>query len=74
MDDKVVWDVVAESLRARGQDVMRVPPEVLQSMYSEVQRVLASDEPNAAAATTPSATVAAAPAAGRIDDDGWLNS
>ena len=69
MDDKVVWDVVAESLRARGQDVMRVPPEVLQNMYEEVQRVLASDEPNAAAATTPYA-----PAAGRIDDDGWLNS
>lgn len=62
MDDKVVWDIVAESLRARGQDVMRVPPEVLQSMYSEVQRVLAS------------ATAANAPAAGRIDDDGWLNS
>tara|TARA_B100002051_G_scaffold271274_1_gene305670 strand:- start:258 stop:455 length:198 start_codon:yes stop_codon:yes gene_type:complete len=43
LDDEVVAQVVVDALRARGCDVMRVPPETLKAMTREVRRVMSGE-------------------------------
>lgn len=43
LDDEVVFEVVADALRACGRDPLRVPPETLAAMIREVRGVMSAD-------------------------------